>query len=136
MNPLSPALKKNLLLAAAAIAIALLAWGVWTMTRPKGLGEGFVSGNGRIEATEIDVATKYAVRQILVGARVDAIEPGADHGYGGRRVRVGRIQQRPLVRRRIHPQSQTGDDGQPRRAQHARKLARMLGALGRGVATT
>lgn len=68
MNPLSPALKKNLLLAAAAIAIALLAWGVWTMTRPKGLGEGFVSGNGRIEATEIDVATKYAGRVVEIFA--------------------------------------------------------------------
>ena len=33
---------------------------------PTGPGEGFVSGNGRIEATEIDVATK-------LGGRVDSI---------------------------------------------------------------
>jgi len=66
MNPLSPALKKNLFLAAAAIVIALIAWGVWTMTRPKGLGEGFVSGNGRIEATEIDVASRYPGRVVEI----------------------------------------------------------------------
>jgi len=36
--------------------------------KPSGPGEGFVSGNGRIEATEIDVATKLAgrVQEILV----------------------------------------------------------------------
>ncbi len=68
MNPLSPALKKNLLLAGAAITIAPIAWGVWTMTRPKGLGEDFVSGNGRIEATEIDIATKYAGRVVDIFA--------------------------------------------------------------------
>lgn len=54
--------KRNLLLAAVAIAIALIAWSVWTKMRPTGLGEGLVSGNGRIEATDIDVATKYAGR--------------------------------------------------------------------------
>jgi HlyD family secretion protein len=69
MNPLGAALKKNLPLAAAAIAIALIGWGVWTMTRPKGLGEGFVSGNGRIEATEIDVASKYPGRVVEISAQ-------------------------------------------------------------------
>ena len=43
------------------------AWLVWQGLQPKGLGEGFVSGNGRIEATEIDVATKLA-------GRISAIE--------------------------------------------------------------
>ena len=62
-------IKKNLLLAAVAVAVALVAWGVWTKMRPTGLGEGFVSGNGRIEATEIDVATKYAGRVVDIFAR-------------------------------------------------------------------
>jgi len=46
-------------------AIALLAW---QMLRPKGPGEGFVSSNGRIEATEIDVSSKFSgrVQDILV----------------------------------------------------------------------
>lgn len=40
---------------------------IWNaMVRPSTPGEGFVSGNGRIEATEIDVATKLA-------GRIDAI---------------------------------------------------------------
>jgi HlyD family secretion protein len=34
----------------------------WQALRPKALPEGFASGNGRIEATEIDVATKIAGR--------------------------------------------------------------------------
>jgi HlyD family secretion protein len=40
----------------------------WTALKPSGPGAGFVSGNGRIEATEIDVATKLAgrVRDIMV----------------------------------------------------------------------
>ena len=66
---MNASIKKNLLLAAVAVGVALAAWGVWTKMRPTGLGEGFVSGNGRIEATEIDVATKYAGRVIDISAR-------------------------------------------------------------------
>src|SRR5450830_28251 len=54
---LKTAITSALLLAAA--AAALLGWGPW---REQGLGEGFVSGNGRIEATEIAIATKLAGR--------------------------------------------------------------------------
>ncbi|HAB62901.1 MAG TPA: glycoside hydrolase family 43, partial [Pseudomonas sp.] len=45
--------------------------------RPSGLGEGFASGNGRIEATEIDVATKSPGRviEILVDEG-DFVQPG------------------------------------------------------------
>lgn len=59
MNPPS---KKTLVFLG--IATALLATGVyaWMALRTSGPGEGFVSGNGRIEATEIDVATKLAGR--------------------------------------------------------------------------
>ncbi len=60
---------KILLLAAAALVVAIAAWAVWSRMRPAELGEAFVSGNGRIEATEIDVATKYAgrVTEIFAG---------------------------------------------------------------------
>lgn len=49
----------------AAVVAGLSAWAPW---RAQGLGEGFASGNGRIEATEIAVATKLAgrVEKILV----------------------------------------------------------------------
>jgi len=32
----------------------------WRLLRPHGFGPGFVSGNGRIEATEVDIATRLA----------------------------------------------------------------------------
>lgn len=54
-----------------AVAAALVAAGyfAWTRLAPSGPGEGFVSGNGRIEATEVDVATRLAGRldDVLVG---------------------------------------------------------------------
>jgi HlyD family secretion protein len=64
----SPSLKKKLLVAAAAAVVAALAWWSWTKFTDSGPGEGFVSGNGRIEATEIDVATKLPgrIEDILV----------------------------------------------------------------------
>ncbi|OEC43606.1 glycoside hydrolase family 43 [Pseudomonas sp. 1D4] len=51
-----------------ALVVAALGAGAWWVLRPAGLGEGFASGNGRIEATEVDVATKLAgrVAEILV----------------------------------------------------------------------
>ncbi len=44
--------------AAAIVAIAL----AWKTLQPSGPGEGFISGNGRIEATEINVSAKTAAR--------------------------------------------------------------------------
>lgn len=71
---LKTAIISALLLAAA--AAALLGWAPW---REQGLGAGFVSGNGRIEATEIAIATKLAgrVEKILVaeGEFVKAGQP-------------------------------------------------------------
>ena len=50
-------------LAPAAIAlVAAAAYLAWNATRHQGPGEGFVHGNGRIEATEINVATKLPGR--------------------------------------------------------------------------
>ncbi|WP_454887495.1 HlyD family secretion protein [Sphingomonas oryzagri] len=40
------------------LLIAAVAFGGWWLLRPKGFGPGIVAGNGRIEATEIDVAAK------------------------------------------------------------------------------
>lgn len=52
-------LRRSLPVAAAVVAVALVAW--WLL-RPASIGDGFASGNGRIEATEIDVATKIPGR--------------------------------------------------------------------------
>ncbi|MDY6816956.1 MAG: HlyD family efflux transporter periplasmic adaptor subunit [Pseudomonadota bacterium] len=50
----------------AVVVIALGGW-VWWSLQPEGLAEGLASGNGRIEAVEIDIATKTGgrVRDIL-----------------------------------------------------------------------
>lgn len=60
----------------AALVIAIAGGYAWYRLRPPGLPAGFVSSNGRIEAIEIDLASKYAgrVEQVLVreGDIVDA----------------------------------------------------------------
>lgn len=49
-----------------AVAVAAAAFALWSATRSTGPGDGFAGGNGRIEATEIDIAAKLA-------GRIDAI---------------------------------------------------------------
>lgn len=65
---MTPALKKKLVPAAIVLIVAAVGFYAWTKLRPSGPGKDFVKGNGRIEATEIDVATKLAgrVQNILV----------------------------------------------------------------------
>ena len=57
---MKPQQKKTLIHTASAVALAAVAALVWLELRPSGLGSGFASANGRIEATEVDVATKLA----------------------------------------------------------------------------
>jgi HlyD family secretion protein len=51
-----------------AVVAGLLGLAAWWLLRPASIGDGFASGNGRIEATEIDVATRIPGRiaEILV----------------------------------------------------------------------
>ncbi len=65
---MTPSIKNKLILVAVILAIILAGWMTWNAMRKTGPGAGFVSGNGRIEATEIDVATKLGgrVQDILV----------------------------------------------------------------------
>ena len=65
---LMPKKRKWMLGAIAAIAVGVGDWLIWQYFQPKGLPGGFASGNGRIEGTEVDVATKLAgrVAEILV----------------------------------------------------------------------
>ncbi|MDF3934026.1 HlyD family secretion protein [Pseudomonas citronellolis] len=54
--------KRWLFRGAIVAACALVAALAWQTLKPNGLGEGFAGGNGRIEATEVDVATKLPGR--------------------------------------------------------------------------
>ncbi len=53
---------KKLIPVLAVLALAAAGYAGWRLMSDNGPGNGFVSGNGRIEATEIDVATKLAGR--------------------------------------------------------------------------
>uniref|UniRef100_UPI0037C6E4E9 HlyD family secretion protein n=1 Tax=Modicisalibacter tunisiensis TaxID=390637 RepID=UPI0037C6E4E9 len=66
-------LVRGLVVIAIVVAVALLGW---TALRPDGLGDAIASGNGRIEATEIDIATQLSgrVEEILVDEG-DFVEP-------------------------------------------------------------
>ena len=63
-----PSSKKIWVVAGIIVAVAMMAVVVWMKMKPTGPGAGFVSGNGRVEATDIDIATKLAgrVQNILV----------------------------------------------------------------------
>jgi len=67
-------LVRGLVVIAIVVAVALLGW---TALRPDGLGDAIASGNGRIEATEIDIATQLSgrVAEILVDEG-DFVAPG------------------------------------------------------------
>ncbi len=54
-------------MAVTATAAVVICIAIWYRMKPTGPGVGFVSGNGRVEATEIDVATKLSgrVREIM-----------------------------------------------------------------------
>lgn len=69
--------KKWLIPAAIAVVLVVAALVAWQMLRPHGPGAGFVSSNGRIEATEIDVSTKFSGRlQDILVADGDFVTAG------------------------------------------------------------
>jgi HlyD family secretion protein len=61
-------LMKRLLAGLAVLLLAIAAAVAWKQSRPQGVGPGFVHGNGRIEAVEIDIATRLPgrVTEVLV----------------------------------------------------------------------
>ena len=74
--PSKPA-KTRLLLAGVALGVIAVAGGAWYKMRPTGPGPGFVSGNGRVEATESDVASKLAGRvEAILVKEGDFVEAG------------------------------------------------------------
>ena len=72
-----PRTRATLKVLAAVAVIAVIGALLWSELRPSGLGEGFASGNGRIEATEIDVATKNPGRVLeILADEGDFGQPG------------------------------------------------------------
>ena len=69
--------KKVLTIAAISIIVILGIYYIWSSTQNNGPGQGFAGGNGRIEATEIDISTKLAgrVEKIMVDEG-DFVEAG------------------------------------------------------------
>lgn len=98
-------LRRILAPAAVLLVLAGIAWGTWTSSQPSGPGKDFISGNGRIEATEVDVATRIAgrVEEILVdeGAFVKAGQPLA-------RMQVDSLDAQLDEARAMHQQVLTG----------------------------
>ena len=45
-----------------AIIVVAIGFIVWQQTKTNGFGSDFISGNGRIEATEVNISTKLAGR--------------------------------------------------------------------------
>jgi HlyD family secretion protein len=70
-------LKRVVLLAGALALLAAAGLYGYRAMQGQGLPDGFASGNGRIEASEIDVATKYAARVLTIPVEEgDLIEAG------------------------------------------------------------
>lgn len=106
---ISPALKKKFLPAVAiAIAAAAVWWG-WSQYNREDPREGFVSGNGRLEATEVDVAAR------LPGRLVDVLVREGDFVKAGQT--VAHMQLDALEAQRA--EAQAGRD----QAQHAAAAA-------------
>lgn len=70
-------LNRRVLIALIIAVVLLLAWYAWSEHSNRGPGEGFVVGNGRIEATEIDISTK------LPGRVVEVVVNEGDFVYQG-----------------------------------------------------
>ncbi|CAN5206958.1 HlyD family efflux transporter periplasmic adaptor subunit [soil metagenome] len=69
--------KRWLILGGIAVAVVVAAFLVWQLVKPGGLPDGIVSGNGRIEAVEIDVSAKAAGRiRDIVADEGDFVKPG------------------------------------------------------------
>lgn len=60
-----------------ALAIAPALWLAWSVWRPSGLPDGFAGSNGRIEATEVDIASKHGGRLLgILADEGDFVEEG------------------------------------------------------------
>jgi HlyD family secretion protein len=68
-NSFNSSSNKSIFVIVALAAAALAAWYGWSRYANQGPGDGFISGNGRIEATEIDVSAKLPGRVSEIAVR-------------------------------------------------------------------
>lgn len=69
--------KKKIMLATLTVLLAVVAALVWQYLQEPGLPEGIASGNGRLEATQVDITTKFPGRLAEVNVREgDDVEGG------------------------------------------------------------
>jgi HlyD family secretion protein len=103
--PKAMSLKSKLIGLAVLAAVAGGGAGVWWALRAKGPGAGFVSCNGRLEATEIDVSAKLGgrVQDILV-SEGDQVEAGQTLAH----MQVATLEAQREEARARHEQSITG----------------------------
>ncbi len=77
MHPRTKAILTWVAVCTIAAAALLVAWAVWLQRRAGAVPEGFAAGNGRLEATQVDIATKFAGRVVEVLVREgDSVEAG------------------------------------------------------------
>ena len=104
---MNPALKNKLVPVALIVtAVAAAGYYGWMYFKPAGPGAGLVSGNGRIEATEIDVATKLPGRvqeivvregdfvsagQVLARMQIQTLEAQRSEAQAGREQAVASV---------------------------------------------
>jgi HlyD family secretion protein len=70
-------INKKLVVAGVLVVVVVTAAIVWQNLQAPGLPEGIASGNGRLEATEVDITTKFAGRLAEVNAKEgDNVEAG------------------------------------------------------------
>ena len=96
---MKPYSNKKLFVLVALVVLVAVAYYGWSRLRHQGPGEGFISGNGRIEATEVDLATKLGGRveavlvnegdfvqagQVLARMQVDVLEAQRDEALAHR----------------------------------------------------
>lgn len=118
-------LKKKMPIIALALTV-LIAVGAyyWSNLRVTGPGDGFIGGNGRIEATEVDVSTKMAgrVHDIIVneGSFVKAGEPLAYMQIDVLRAQLAEAQAKLM---------QAGNNVSTARAQVAARMSEHVAAL-------
>ncbi|HCE41606.1 MAG: hemolysin D [Alcanivorax sp.] len=103
---MKPLIKKGLLPAVIVAALALTAWYGWRQYQAEDDDGAFASGNGRIEATEIDIATKLAGRvedirveegdfvkagQVLATMRIETLEAQSREAAAQRRQAINAV---------------------------------------------
>lgn len=102
----TPSLRQRVVLGAGLVLMAAAAAVAWTRLKPADPMAGFASGNGRVEATEVDVATKLAGRlrevrveegafvrqgEVLARMQVDALQAQQDEVRAQRRQAVNGV---------------------------------------------